>query len=160
MSKARPKKYCYEYPRPAVTVDIVLVTQEKQRRVLLIRRKHLPFAGKWALPGGFVDMDETLEAAARRELQEETGLEVGALEQLHTFGDPGRDPRGRTISVVYLGEVDATHLQPKAADDAAELGWHSLRKRPPLAFDHAQILAFARLRLARMAETRSTTAPG
>src|SRR5438132_13310292 len=98
MSKTEPK-YCYDYPRPAVTVDVVLVTLEKEPHVLLIRRKHDPYAGKWAIPGGFIDIDEPLESAARRELREETGLEVGPLEQLHTFGTPDRDPRGRTISV-------------------------------------------------------------
>ena len=93
-------KYTYEYPRPAVTVDIVIATREESPRVLLIRRKNEPFAGCWALPGGFVEMDETLESAARRELHEETGVKTKALVQLGTFGDPGRDPRGRTISVV------------------------------------------------------------
>src|SRR6266545_2884451 len=105
----QPKKqYCYEYPRPMVTVDAVIVTREEKPRVLLIRRKHEPFAGMWAIPGGYVDMDELLE---------EVGVRVNRLEQLHTFGDPGRDPRGRTISVVYLGRVDANRLQPRAADD-------------------------------------------
>jgi 8-oxo-dGTP diphosphatase len=141
---ADKKKYTYDFPRPAVTVDVVLVTREKKPRVLLIRRKHEPFAGAWAIPGGFVEMDESLEAAARRELREETGVAVDELEQLHTFGDPGRDPRGRTISVVYLARVDAERIQPKAADDAAEVGWHDLRQPPPLAFDHGQILACAR----------------
>ena len=92
-------------------------------------------------------MEESLEAAARRELHEETGLKVEHLEQLHTFGDPGRDPRGRTISVVYLAVVDAAKINPQAQDDAAEVGWHSLRQPPELAFDHADILACARRRL-------------
>ena len=91
------KPYCYEYPRPSVTADVVLVTTEMLPRVLLVKRKNEPFAGKWALPGGFIDMAETLEETARRELQEETGITVKRLEQLHTFGDPGRDPRGRKI---------------------------------------------------------------
>jgi 8-oxo-dGTP diphosphatase len=146
MSKSRPKKYTYDYPRPAVAVDLVIVSDEKDPRVLLIRRKHDPFAGMWAFPGGFVEMEESLEAAARRELLEETGVEAERLEQLHTFGDPGRDPRGRVISVVYLAVVDASKLKPQAADDAAEVAWHSLRQPPPLAFDHAEILAFARRR--------------
>jgi 8-oxo-dGTP diphosphatase len=141
------QKFTYNFPRPAVTVDVVLISREKDPRVLLIRRKHEPFAGKWAIPGGFVNIDEPLEAAARRELAEETGLRVHKLEQLHTFGDPGRDPRGRTISVVYLAQVNPKKLKPKAADDAAEVGWHSLLRPPPLAFDHAQILAHARRRL-------------
>ncbi len=146
MSKSKPR-YTYDYPRPAVTVDVALVTRETEPRVLLIRRKHDPFAGMWAIPGGFVEMDESLETAARRELREEAGVEVGSLVQLHTFGDPGRDPRGRTISVVYLAEVDAAELKPRAADDAAEVGWHSLRQPPPRAFDHAEILACALRRL-------------
>jgi 8-oxo-dGTP diphosphatase len=147
MSKARTKSFCYEYPRPAVTVDIVIVTREPRPRVLLIRRKHTPFAGMWAIPGGFVDMDEALEDAARRELREETGVQVRRLEQLHTFGDPQRDPRGRTISVVYLARVSAARVRPRAADDAAEADWHPLSRLPPLAFDHAQILTRARQRL-------------
>jgi 8-oxo-dGTP diphosphatase len=144
MKKTRRKPFCYEYPRPAVTVDIVVVTNEEPPRVLLIRRKHEPFAGKWAIPGGFVDMDESLEHAARRELREETGIHAGRLQQLATFGDPGRDPRGRTISVVYLGRVDPARVQPRADDDAAEVGWHGLDRLPPLAFDHRRILAAAR----------------
>ena len=140
-------KYTYEYPRPSVTVDLVLVTPGARPRVLLIRRKHEPFAGTWALPGGFVDPDEPLEAAARRELREETGLEIGDVEQLQAFGDPGRDPRGWTISVAFLARVDAARVRPRAEDDAAEVGWHSLHRPPPLAFDHAKILACARRRL-------------
>jgi 8-oxo-dGTP diphosphatase len=147
MPSARKKTYTYDYPRPAVTVDTIIVTRERTPRVLLIRRKHEPFAGSWAIPGGFVDMDESLEAAARRELREETGVEAAELEQLHTFGDPGRDPRGRTISVVYLARVDPRQLKPRAADDAAEVGWHRLNQLPPLAFDHEQILESARRRL-------------
>ena len=139
--------YTYDYPRPAVTVDVAIISDEAEPRVLLIRRKHDPFAGMWALPGGFIEMNEPLEAAARRELYEETGVEAEQLTQLHTFGDPGRDPRGRTISVAYLAIVDAAKLKPRAADDAAETGWHSLRQPPPLAFDHAEILACARRRL-------------
>jgi len=140
-------KYTYDYPRPAVTVDVVILTREDQPRVLLIRRKHEPFAGMWAIPGGFVDMDESLEDAARRELREETGVGAGRLEQLHTFGDPGRDPRGRVISVVYLAEVDGDRVKPRADDDAAEVAWHRLARPPRLAFDHASILALVRRRL-------------
>jgi 8-oxo-dGTP diphosphatase len=145
----RKQQYAYDYPRPAVTVDVVIVTGEQHPQVLLIRRKHPPFAGMWAIPGGFVDMNEPLEEAARRELFEETGVRTRRLEQLHTFGDPGRDPRGRTISVVYLARVDASRLKPQAADDAAEVDWHPLRQPPPLAFDHGQILAMVRKQLAR-----------
>jgi 8-oxo-dGTP diphosphatase len=141
------KKYTYDYPRPAVAVDMVIVTREKKQRVLLIRRKHPPFIGMWAIPGGFVEMEETLDAAARRELFEETCLRTSKLEQLRTFGDPGRDPRGRIISVVYLAQVDPRKLKPRAADDAAEVGWFDFSRPPPLAFDHAEILACARRRL-------------
>lgn len=148
MAKQKRKPFCYEYPRPAVTVDVVIVTREPEPRVLLIRRKHDPYAGKWALPGGFVDMGEDLDAAARRELYEETGVEAEHLEQLHTFGAPDRDPRGRTISVAYLALMDAERVHPCAADDAAAVGWHSLASPPPLAFDHEEILACARRRLA------------
>jgi len=147
MARPAKKQFCYEYPRPSVTVDVVIVTQGRAPQVLLIRRKHEPFAGMWALPGGFVDMDESLDAAARRELYEETQVEAERLEQLRTFGDPGRDPRGRTISVAYLAVVDRDSVRPLAADDAAEVGWHSLTAPPPLAFDHANILAAARERL-------------
>jgi 8-oxo-dGTP diphosphatase len=147
----KDKPYCYDYPRPAVTVDVVIVTESTPRRVLLIRRKREPFAGRWALPGGFVEMDETLEAAARRELLEETGVPALRLEQLYTFGDPGRDPRGRVISVAFLARVDGAKITPKAADDAAAVGWYSLARPPALAFDHAAILAHARKRLKQSA---------
>lgn len=149
-----PKKrtYTYDYPRPSVTADVVVVTRGRRPKVLLIRRKHEPFAGRWAIPGGFVDMDEDLETAARRELREETGLKLTDLEQLHTFGTPLRDPRGRIISVVYLARVEASAVKPRAADDAAEVGWHDLCELPPLAFDHDQILECARRRLKRGAK--------
>ena len=144
---AKKKSFTYEYARPALTVDLVLLTTEARPRVLLIRRKHDPFAGRWAFPGGFVDENEPLEAAARRELKEEASVEVGALEQLHAFGDPGRDPRGWTITIAFVGRVDAAKLKPRAADDAAEVAWHAADEPPPLAFDHAQILDLARQRL-------------
>jgi 8-oxo-dGTP diphosphatase len=143
------KTYCYDYPRPALTVDIVVVTREARPRVLLIRRKGEPFAGMWAIPGGFVDMDETLEESARRELAEETGVHAERVEQLHAFGDPGRDPRGRTVSVVYLTRVRSADVSPKAADDAAEVAWHPLTRLPALAFDHAKIMDHVRRRLRR-----------
>jgi 8-oxo-dGTP diphosphatase len=137
-------KYTYEYPRPAVSVDIVIVTRETKPRVLLIRRKHDPFAGAWAIPGGFVNMDEPLDDAARRELFEETGVRAKELVQLGTFGDPGRDPRGRVISIAYLALVDPKRLKPVAADDAAEVAWFALARPPKLAFDHKDIIACAR----------------
>jgi 8-oxo-dGTP diphosphatase len=140
--------HTYEFARPSVTVDIVVVNREAQPRVLLIRRKKEPFAGSWAIPGGFVDPGETLAAAAARELREETGVENVTLEQLAAFGDPNRDPRGWTVSVAFLARVDA-HTPTVAADDAAAVGWHPLDNLPQnLAFDHDKILARARARLA------------
>ena len=140
------------HERPALTVDVVLIAHaEGNPKVLLIRRKHPPFEGRWALPGGFVDPHEPLEDAARRELWEETGINPSHLKQLQTFGTPGRDPRGWTVSVVYLaylGEGEAGGLQPQAGDDAVEVGWFDLLAPPSLAFDHADILAHARKALA------------
>ena len=134
--------------RPSVTVDVVLVAPiEARLQVLLVQRKKPPFEGCWAIPGGFVEPDEPLEAAARRELWEETSAEPERLEQLHTFGDPGRDPRGWTISVTYLarlGEAAAQDWRPRAGSDAAAVAWFDRDALPPLAFDHAQILAHAR----------------
>ena len=145
---AKPKKFTYEYPRPAVTVDVILATREVRPRVLLIQRKKDPFAGAWALPGGFVEENEKLADAARRELKEETSLDIADVEQLYTAGDPDRDPRGWTISVVYLARVNAKDLKPMAADDAKAVGWFPLDKLPKLAFDHAMLLARARARIA------------
>ena len=133
-------KFTYDYPRPALTVDVALLTSDQPPRMLLIRRKHEPFAGCWALPGGFVDEGERLLDAARRELREETGLENIELEQLQTFGDPGRDPRGWTVSVVYLAQVQPDRLSPQAADDAAEVAWFPIDDLPKMAFDHANVL--------------------
>lgn len=147
MSTNGGQKHTYEYPRPALTVDVAIVTREARPRVLLIRRKKDPFAGSWALPGGFVDENEKLADAARRELVEETGVTVADIEQLYTAGDPGRDPRGWTVSVAYVAQVDPAALKPVAADDADEVGWHPLDALPTLAFDHAMLLARARARL-------------
>ncbi len=147
MAKKANDPFCYAYPRPAVTVDVVLVSREDKPRVLLIKRAKPPFEDCWALPGGFVDAGETLEQAARRELLEETGVVCDELEQLYTAGDPGRDPRGWTISVVYLGRVNDKAMTAEAADDAKEVKWHSLSRLPKLAFDHAMILHRAKCRL-------------
>jgi 8-oxo-dGTP diphosphatase len=134
--------------RPSVTVDIVVVARLDGRfKVLLVRRKKPPFDGCWAIPGGFVEPNEPLERAAQRELWEETGLRVSCLQQLHAFGDPGRDPRGWTISVAFLALLDgqqAKSRQLRAGSDAGEVGWFDLDKMPDLAFDHAEILAQAR----------------
>ena len=137
-----------ERERPSVTVDIVVVAKlDERREVLLVRRKKPPFEGCWALPGGFVEPNEPLEAAAQRELREETGIGLPGLRQLHTFGDPGRDPRGWTISVAFLALPDRGELeswQLRAGSDAGEAGWFELDRLPELAFDHAAILARAR----------------
>ena len=148
MPRATKRTFSYPYPRPSLTADVALVTVEPKPRVLLIRRKADPFAGRWALPGGFVDENERLIDAARRELKEETGLDQADLEQLHTFGDPGRDPRGWTVSVVFLARVPPDVLEATAGDDAAEVGWFPLSDPPPLAFDHADILRRVVTRLA------------
>jgi 8-oxo-dGTP diphosphatase len=147
MSSQKAARYSYDYPRPALTVDLAITTRELRPRVLLIRRKKEPFAGSWALPGGFVDENERLFDAAQRELEEETGISVADFEQLYTAGDPGRDPRGWTVSVAYLAQVDPDRLKPVAADDAEAVSWFSLDDLPQLAFDHAKILARARARL-------------
>lgn len=148
MTAPRPGKFSYDFPRPALTVDVVICTRDLLPRVLLIKRKSDPFAGRWALPGGFVDEGETLADAARRELKEETGVAVEQLEQLYAAGDPGRDPRGWTVSVAFLARGDAKKLKAKAADDAADVGWFPLDELPPTAFDHAMILQRARVRIA------------
>jgi len=143
-----------KYERPSVTVDVVIFSvMEGELKVLLIKRKKWPFEGMWAIPGGFVDIDEPLEDAAARELDEETGVEGVYLEQFYTFGQPDRDPRTRVISVAYLALVDAGRLQPRAADDAADVGWFSVHDPPPLAFDHADILKRALQRLRHKLES-------
>lgn len=126
-----------------VTVDAVVFKKEKSETyVLLIRRKNPSFQNQWTLPGGFVESDEDLETAAKRELKEETGIEMTSCEQLHTFGKPGRDPRGRTISIVYVG-LASEASEPKAADDAKEARWFPIENLPNLAFDHLEILTRA-----------------
>ncbi len=134
--------YVYEYPRAALTADAVVIgVAGVELSVLLIQRLREPFAGCWALPGGFFDMeDESVEHAAVRELQEETGLRGVSLEQLHTFSRKGRDPRGRTVSVACYGVVEQAAAQPVAADDATAVRWHLLSTLPPLAFDHAEVI--------------------
>lgn len=137
------------YQRPSVTVDVVIFTlRDQDLQVLLIRRRHPPFADFWAIPGGFVQMDESLELAALRELKEETGVDDVYIEQLYTFGSPDRDPRTRVITVAYFALVPETALPPvSAGDDAADVRWWSMYDLPPLAFDHAEILAYALTRL-------------
>lgn len=139
--------FTYDYPRPAVTADCVVLgidwASAPRLSVLLVRRANEPFAGKWALPGGFVSPDESLEQAARRELKEETGLSVGELEQVGAFGDPGRDPRGWVVSVAYRAVVPTAEATVQAASDAADVKWWPVASVPDLAFDHKQILQLA-----------------
>ena len=137
-----------DYPRPSVTADIIIFTLgPADLQVLLINRKIPPFQGMWAIPGGFVRIGESLEEAARRELEEETGVRDVYLEQLYTFGAPDRDPRGRVITVAYYALVPAATIEPRAGDDAADARRWSAYAPPPLAFDHADILAYALQRL-------------
>lgn len=151
----RAEIYCYDHPRPALTVDIVLFHRAGNRvDVLLIKRAREPFKGQWAFPGGFVDKNESLEDAAARELLEETGLSRIHLEQIGAFGDPGRDPRGHTVSVVFAGVLDQ-RIPAEAADDASDAAWHSARRPPKLAFDHQKILRFALARTPGLLEGSS-----
>lgn len=137
------RQYCYPFPRPAVTVDVACFAAGGGRaHVLLIQRSHEPYAGRWALPGGFVDEHEALEAAALRELREETGLDGVAVEQFGAYGDPGRDPRGHTVTVAFLA-VLASRAAVLGADDATDARWFPIDALPPLAFDHDRIIADA-----------------
>lgn len=143
-----PPLHCYDYPRPAVAVDLVVTRivnakSGKPREVLLIQRARDPFAGAWALPGGFLDMQETLEAAAARELREETAVKARRLVPLGAFSRVNRDPRGRVISFAYWCEVPPRTAH-QAGDDAAAAEWFPLSKLPQLAFDHTEIIAAAR----------------
>lgn len=133
----------YEFPRPGLTADTVVVRGDgAAREILLVRRANEPHAGRWALPGGYVEELEPLEVAARRELVEETGLVVGRMRQVGVFGDPGRDPRGWTVTVAFLARADAD-ATPIPGDDAAEAAWFAVSELPPLAFDHADIVRAA-----------------
>ena len=134
---------------PALTVDVVALTGvPPARRVLLVQRGCDPFAGTWALPGGFVEGDERVAGAAARELAEETGVAAGPLELLGIYDTPGRDPRGPTVSVVYLLRVD-DELDARGGDDAADARWFGVESLPPLAFDHSLVIADALSRSAR-----------
>jgi len=140
--------YSYEYPHLAVTTDIVVFTlQDAALRVLLVRRGNKPFKGTWALPGGFVRPDEDLEACARRELLEETGVSGYYLEQLYTFGSVDRDPRERVITVAYYALISNDKVVLKASADADAAAWFPANRLPQLAFDHKAILTLARERL-------------
>lgn len=140
--------YTYEYARPALTVDcVVFGLDEEELKILLIQRDLEPFAGMWALPGGFVNVGESVEDAARRELTEETGVSRIFLEQLYTFGDPQRDPREHVVSVAYYALVRLSNHRIQAATDARKAGWFALDDIPKLAFDHQKIFRLAHQRL-------------
>lgn len=132
--------YTYDYPRPAVTADIAVLRVTDTPEILLIKRKFEPFRDMWALPGGFMNMDETLEETAHRELKEETGIRAGELMKFDTYDKPGRDPRGRTITQVFVLIWNEEMGEPAAADDAAEIQWFPLNEPPELAFDHGVII--------------------
>lgn len=135
-------EYTYKYPRPAVTADCVVITKEAEPKVLLIQRGADPYKGCWAFPGGFMNMDETTEQCAIRELEEETGLKVSTVRQIGAYSKVDRDPRGRTITVAYLAIIDKS-AQVTGQDDAAKAEWFPLSALPELAFDHADIMADA-----------------
>ncbi|MDH3527002.1 MAG: NUDIX hydrolase [Gammaproteobacteria bacterium] len=140
--------YSYAYPHPAVTTDIVIFSlRDNELKLLLIKRKGEPFKGKWALPGGFVQLDEDLEAAANRELAQETGVSGVYLEQLYTFGQPNRDPRERVITVAYYALIPSDRLTLTASTDAEAVGWFGMDELPKLAFDHETIVETAHQRL-------------
>ena len=140
--------YTYRYPRPMLTADCVVIgrREDGSRSLLLIRRGNEPYKGKWALPGGFMEMDETLEQCARRELQEETGCEwSGPLTELGSFSRVDRDPRGRTVTVAFMAEME--EMSVAGGDDAREARWFPLSQLPSLAFDHEEIVQTATRRL-------------
>ena len=141
--------YTYEYPRPSLTVDCVIfgLDESSRLKVLLIKRGHDPYIGTWALPGGFVDMEEPLEEAALRELKEETGVSDVFIEQLYTIGTPKRDPRGRVVTVVYFALINLAAHKIGADSDAQDVRWFPIDTLPQLAFDHADIMNMAIQRL-------------
>jgi 8-oxo-dGTP diphosphatase len=133
--------YCYEYPRPALTVDSIIFSfLEQKLNILLIKRASEPFINCWAFPGGFVNEGELVEQAAQRELNEETGVKDIPLDPFYTASEPGRDPRGWTVSVIFLGYVSGKEIVPVAGDDAKEAAWYPVRELPPMAFDHDKIV--------------------
>ena len=137
-------EYTYKYPRPAVTADCVVMTKEEVPKVLLIQRGADPFKGAWAFPGGFMNMDETTEQCAIRELEEETGLKVTKVHQIGAYCKVDRDPRGRTITVAYLAIIDSPE-DVKGQDDAAKAEWFPITDLPKLAFDHYDIMKDAKV---------------
>src|SRR5262245_63287147 len=148
------RKWSYDWPRPAVTVDVAAFTvtgahNALRLEALLIQRDAEPFRGRWALPGGFLKEDEDLPDAARRELDEETGLTGAYLEQVAAIGTPGRDPRGHTVTVVWVGLVPGDRARLRASGDARAVRWFDATQLPPLAFDHAELLRLALAHLRR-----------
>lgn len=144
----RPGRYVYPWPRPSVTADVALLrlsapTAGARLEILLIRRGRPPFAGTWALPGGFVDRDEDLPVAAARELEEETGVRMSRIEQVGVVGTPGRDPRGHTVTALYVAATTPARATATAGDDASEVGWFSPEELPALAFDHGELVAWS-----------------
>jgi len=148
---AKKGKYIYDWPRPMVSVDaVVFAFLRNEVKLLLIKRRAEPFKGKWALPGGFVEIEEELEGAVARELAEEAGIANVSLEQMHTFGNVGRDPRGRQITVVFMGIATKGLTRIKAGDDAGEVRWFDIGKLPrDLAFDHNEVVKFGIKKLKR-----------
>jgi 8-oxo-dGTP diphosphatase len=142
-------QHCYNFPRPGVTADSVIVCNvDGVMKILLIKRKINPYKDHWAIPGGFMNPDETTEQAAHRELHEETGLTDVTLHRVDIFDTVNRDPRGRTITVAYTGIVSPEQAATvKAGDDAQEIAWYALDTLPDLAFDHAEIVAAARIKM-------------
>jgi len=148
---AKKGTYIYDWPRPMVSVDAVVFAFFRNRaKLLLVNRGNEPFKGKWSLPGGFVEIREELEEAVVRELAEETGLFNVKLEQMRTYGNVGRDPRGRQITIVYMGIATEGVNKIKAGDDAAEVRWFDIEKLPKdMAFDHSDVAKFAISKLKR-----------
>ena len=142
------EKYTYNWPRPMVTVDAIVFDIRSKPKVLLIKRGNEPFKGQWAFPGGFVEMDEELEDAVSRELAEETGLTGVKLEQFHTFGKCGRDPRGRNITIAFIGVTKNANV--KGGDDAAEAKWFEIDALPKMGFDHDDVAALAIKKLSEL----------
>lgn len=135
--------FVYDYPRPAVTADCVVIAKENEPKVLLIKRGNEPFKDCWAFPGGFMNMDETTEQCAVRELEEETGLKVTEIKQIGAYSKVDRDPRGRTVTVAYLVVIDKAEAV-KGGDDAAKAQWFPISGLPKLAFDHEEIMKDAK----------------
>jgi 8-oxo-dGTP diphosphatase len=157
---AEKGRYVYEWPRPMVTADAaVFAFIDGKTHLLLIQRKIDPYKGRWALPGGFVELDEDLPDGAARELAEETGLRNVPPAQLGAFGRPGRDPRGRTITVAYFGVVEKDWDRIQADDDAERVQWFDISSLPPMAFDHDEIARCAIERLNRRPDRGPVSSP-